>query len=104
MSAPQRPPRTVALVNGGVAVLILAVVAAFGVAVSPTPPPSIAAFPPDRQQHAHQKSLAGQQNGSGLGASTPTGIPNGSRPPPSPPTRRAGATPSPHPPPRRPPP
>jgi hypothetical protein len=87
----QRPPRSVAIANGGVALLILVVVAAFGVAVSQSAPPPIAAFAPDVQQHAHQKSLTGQQNAGALGASTPTGVPASPTPTP------AAATPTPRP-------
>jgi hypothetical protein len=87
----QRPPRSIALANGGVALLILVVVAAFGVAVSQSAPPPIAAFAPDVQQHAHQKSLTGQQGAGALGASTPTGVPA------SPTPTAAGATHTPRP-------
>src|SRR5581483_8446781 len=71
----QRPPRAVALANGAVAASILVVVVAFGVAVSQSRPPSIAALAPNVQQHAHQKSLQGNQGASALGASAPTGVP-----------------------------
>jgi hypothetical protein len=94
----QRPPRAVALLNGGVAVVILVVVAAFGVAVSQSPPPSIAAYAPEVQQRAHQNSLAGQQGAGALGATTPTGMP--STPTPATPSNAAnhpGATPTPNP-------
>ena len=94
----QRPPRAVALVNGGVAAIILVVVVAFGVAVSQSPPPSIAAYAPEVQQHAHQKSLAGQQGAGALGAAAPTGVP--STPTPNSPANAAnhqGATPTPNP-------
>jgi hypothetical protein len=87
----QRPPRSIAIANGGVALLILVVVAAFGVAVSRSAPPPIAAFAPEVQQHAHQKSLQGQQNAGALGASTPTGVPT------SPAPTAAGTTPTPRP-------
>jgi hypothetical protein len=58
-----------------VAASILVVVVAFGVAVSQSRPPSIAALAPNVQQHAHQKSLQGNQGASALGASAPTGVP-----------------------------
>jgi hypothetical protein len=92
---PQRPPRAVALANGGVAASILVVVVAFGVAVSQSPPPSIAAFAPEVQQHAHQKSLQGEQGASALGAATPTGVP--ATPTPAPSGNAGGATPTPNP-------
>jgi len=88
-----RPPRAVALANGGVALSILVVVIAFGVAVAQIHPPGIAAFAPDVQQHAHQKSLTGQQGASALGASAPTGVPATATPAPSP---TPGATPTPN--------
>ncbi|HXA29220.1 MAG TPA: hypothetical protein VN193_10795 [Candidatus Angelobacter sp.] len=94
---PQRPPRAVALANGGVAASILVVVAAFGVAVSQSRPPSIAAFAPDVQQHAQQKGLQGQEGANALGAAgggTPTPAPS---PTPSPARAGANATPTPNP-------
>jgi len=91
----QRPPRAVALANGGVAAAILVVVVAFGVAVSQAAPPSIAAFAPDVQQHAHQKSLTGQQGANALGAALPSSA--AVKPSPTPaPSAAAHATPTPN--------
>jgi len=93
-----RPPRMVALANGAVAVSILVVAAAFGVAVSQSRPPAISAFAPEVQQHAHQKSLQGQ-GASALGASAPTGVPATPAPTPAPGATMPGAhaTPTPNP-------
>jgi hypothetical protein len=80
-----------------VAVLILIVVAAFGVAVSQSPPPSIAAYAPEVQQHANQKSLAGQQAAGALGAAAPTGLPSTPTPAATGAANNPGATPTPNP-------
>ena len=94
--ATTRPPRMVALANGAVAASILVVVAAFGVAVSQSRPPAIAAFAPEVQQHPNQKSLQGQQGASALGASAPTGVPSTPTPTPAPGASGAHATPTPN--------
>jgi hypothetical protein len=94
----KRPPRLVALANGGVAALILVVVAAFGVAVSQSSPPSIAAFAPEVQQHANQKSLSGEAAAGALGAAAPTGVPSTPNPTANAPaSNRPGTTPTPNP-------
>jgi hypothetical protein len=95
MSRQQRPPRAVGLANGAVALVILVVVVAFGVAVSQSPPPAIAAFAPEVRQHANQKSLAGAAGPGALGASAPTGVPATPMPTPSR-GSAAGATPTPN--------
>ncbi len=90
-----RPPRAVALANGGVAASILVVVVAFGVAVSQAHPPGIAAFAPDVQQHAQQKSLTQGNPANALGAAVPS---SAATPKPSPTpagAAAAGATPTP---------